>query len=152
MKSRSRIPLLFLGLSALLYACASVPRHPPEPVTAGDHLTRGVSHVDAAQKIRIERSANPAMGGAFGWPPDSEEYRRHYAQAAADFRTVLERFPESPEAAEAQFQIGRIHDHPHLNRFDEALAAYRRTVERYPGTPAAEKARERIRILDGIMN
>lgn len=152
MNARSRIPLLFLGLAVLLSSCASLPPHPPEPRTAGEYLFRGTAHVDAAQKIRIERSPNPSMGGAFGWPPDLDEYRRHYAEAAVDFRAVLERFPGGPEAAEAQFQLGRIHDHPHLNNFEEALAAYRSTVERYPGTSAAEKAQERIRIIDGILN
>jgi tetratricopeptide (TPR) repeat protein len=152
MNARSRIPLLFLGFSVLWSACASLPRHPPEPRTSGEYLARGTAHVDAAQKIRIERSPNPAMGNVFGWPPDLDAYQRHYAEAASDFRAILERFPGSPEAPEAQFQLGRIHDHPHLNDFDEAISAYRRTVERYPGTQAAEKAQERIRIFGEIRN
>ena len=144
---------VLLVAAPLLCACASVqpvaPARPSLP-SAREYLTRGVAEVESADALRRERSPNPTMGGVFGWPQDMEEWSRHYRQAQADFQAVLERFPDSPEAPEAQFMLGRINDHPNLNRFDKALAEYRLTVERYPGTEAAKKARQRIGIIEEI--
>ena len=109
-----------------------------------------MAEFDAADALRRQRSPNPVMGGVFGWPPDHEKWLGHLRQAEADFRAVLDRFPASPEAPEAQYMLGRIDDHPQRNRFDDAVAEYRLTVERYPGSPAAEKARGRIDLIESI--
>lgn len=92
----------------------------------------------------------PVMGGVFGLPGDLEKWERHLQRAEDDFWAVLGRFSASPEAPEAQYMLGVIHDHPHRNLFDVALVEYKRTVERYPGSPAAEKARQRIEAIESI--
>jgi hypothetical protein len=146
---------VLLSAAALLGACASRQTgtvSAPDLPDAREYLSRGMSEVDAADAVRRERSPNPSMGGVFGWPPDAETWSRHLLQAQADFQAILGRFPGSPEAADAQFMLGRINDHPYRNRFDDALAEYRKTVERYPGTPAAEKASQRIGIIEAINN
>ena len=142
-----------VAVATFLSACASlrpgeVSRMPlPSP---REHLARGMAEVEAADALRREKSPASAMGGVFSWPPDMEKWQGHLRQAEADFRAVLDRFPESREAAEAQFMLGRINDHPHRNRFDAALVEYRRTMTRFPGTPAAEQARQRIEVIESI--
>jgi hypothetical protein len=142
-----------LAAATFLCACASLPTgdHGGPPLSSpGEYLARGMSEVEAADKVRQEKSPIPAMGGVFSWPPDREKWLGHLRQAEADFQAVLERFPGSPEAAESQFMLGRIKDHPYMNRFDDALEEYRRTVKGYPGSPAAEKAQQRIGIIEAI--
>jgi hypothetical protein len=139
--------------AAILGACASIPPGVParpDLPSAQEYFARGTAEVEAADALRKERSPMPAMGGVFGWPPDIDAWLRHLRQAQSDFHSILERFPDSPYAAEAQFMLGRINDHPYRNRFEDALAEYRLTVEKYPGTPAADKARERIEVIVAI--
>jgi hypothetical protein len=146
------ISVLFV-FAALLASCATVPGREavrPSLPSSGEYLARGMAEFDAADSLRQKRSPMPVMGGVFGWPPDHEKWLRHLEQAEDDFRAILDRFPTSPEAPEAQFMLGRINDHPQRNVFDNAVAEYRRTVERYPATPAAEKARKRIELIESI--
>lgn len=119
-----------------------------EVTLAREHLDRGKARVDAAQRMRKERSPTPSMGGVFSWPGDAEAYYGYYAQAEEEFAAVLEKFPATPSAAEAQYLMGLINDHPHLNNFERAAEEYGRTVARYPGTAAAGKAAERLRLLE----
>lgn len=149
---RRSVSALFV-VATLLSACASLPPGGgprPSLPSSREHLTRGMAELEAADALRREKSPLPVMGGVFRWPPDQEIWSGHLRQAEADFRAVLDRFPASPEAAEAQFMLGRINDHPNRNRFDDAVMEYRRTVERYPGTPAAENARRRIELIESI--
>lgn len=150
--SKSLFAILAIGI--FLSACASArPKEvtkPPLP-SSREYLARGLAEVEAADTLRREKSPMPVMGGVFGWPPDMEEWLGHLLQAESDFHTILDRFPESTEAAEAQFMLGWINDHPQRNRFDIALQEYRRTRDKYPGTPAAEKARQRIEVIETIM-
>jgi len=144
---------LLIFAAAILGACASIPPGVParpDLPSAQEYFARGMAEVGAADALRLEKSPMPAMGGAFGWPPDMDAWLRHLRQAESDFRTILEKFPERPEAAEALFMLGRLNDHPYRNRFDDALAEYRLTIEKYPGTAAAEKARVRIEIIETI--
>lgn len=142
-----------VAAAAILSACAAAPPRDlaggsfPSP---GRHFARGMAEFAAADKVRREKSPMPDMGGVFAWPPHEEVWLRHLRQAAADFREVLDRFPGSPEAPEARYMLGRINDHPQLNRFDEAVAEYRRVVSDYPSSPAAEKARKRIELIESI--
>jgi hypothetical protein len=148
-----RTVFLLFAAATLVSSCASLPSREgvrPTLPSSREILARGIAEFDAADAVRRERSPMPVMGGVFNWPPDAEKWERHLRNAEDDFWEILGRFPASPEAAEAQFMLGRINDHPHLNRFDVALVEYRRTVERYPGTPAAEKARQRIEVIESI--
>jgi len=121
---------------------------PAEGPSAGKLLESGRSLVEEAQDLREERSPSPAMGGVFSWPPERERYLEYYEEAAAAFRSVLERYPSSIEASESMFMLGLINDHPHLNNFGRALETYRRTMQEYPGTSAAQKARLRAEVLE----
>ncbi len=142
-----------LAVATLLSACASpAPRtgiRPPLP-SSGESFARAMAEFEAADRLRLEKSNVPVMGGVSGWPQAHEEWLRHLGQAEADFRAVVDRFPASPEAPEAQFMLGRINDHPQRNLFDDAVAEYRVTAARYPATPAAEKARQRIAVIESI--
>jgi hypothetical protein len=109
-----------------------------------------MAEVEAADRLRLEKSPMPVMGGVFGSPLDSEKWAGHLQRAEADFREILDRYPGSPDAPDARFMLGRIDDHLYRNRFDDALEEYRRTVKEYPGTPAAEKARQRIETIEAI--
>jgi hypothetical protein len=142
-----------ISAAAIFGACASIPPDiPARPAlpSAREYLARGMTEVEAADALRKERSPMPAMGGVFGWPPDMDAWLRHLRQAQSDFHTILERFPDTPHAAEAQYMLGRINDHPYMNRFEDALTEYRLTVEKYPGTPAADKAGKRIEVIGAI--
>jgi len=150
----SKIAVAVFLLGFLVPACsqkaAKGPR-PAETLSAAEFLARGIGQVDAAQKLRMERSPLPVMGGVFGWPPDTQAYLDYYARARAAFTTVLERYPGSAAASEAQFMLGVVDDHPHLNNFDRAVEAYRLTVARYPGTAAAGKAKQRMEVIERIL-
>src|SRR5262249_45806010 len=72
------------------------------------------------------------------------------AGAQALFREVIERFPESVQAPEAEFSIGRMLQE--AGRFDDAAAAFARVAERWPESPLASEARWRtgwVRYLAG---
>ena len=103
----------------------------------------------AARNIRAERGG-PL--GVIAWPPEHERFVAYCELALRDFDEILVANPRSPEAPEAMFTVGQIHDYPNLNQFDTALEAYRLTVERYPGTPWARQAGERIRVIEGIID
>jgi hypothetical protein len=103
----------------------------------------------AARNIRAERGG-PL--GVIAWPPEHERFVAYCELALRDFDEILVVHPWSPEAPEAMFTTGQIHDYPNLNEFDTALEAYRLTVERYPGTPWARQAGERIRVIEGIID
>jgi hypothetical protein len=79
---------------------------------------------------------------------EHERLLAYFGLALRDLDELLEAYPRSPEAPEAMFTVGRIHDYPYLNRFDEALKFYRSTTERYPGSPWAAKASERIALIE----
>lgn len=102
----------------------------------------------AAQKIRNVHG-NPIR--LPGWAPDYERFIALYDLAARDLSELLAASPAAPEAAEATYTMGLIHDYPHLDLFDEALAAYRLTLERFPGTPWALRAGERIVLIEGFI-
>jgi len=58
--------------------------------------------------------------------------------AVEAFTDFLERFPDSPDAAEAQFFIGEAHYASH--RYKEAQAAYAIVISRYKGSPRVPDA------------
>lgn len=122
------------------------------PRSARGYLAHGMQEMEAADALRLQKSPMPVMGGIFSWPPDLEKWLEHLQEAEADFRKVLNRYPTSPEAAEAQFQLGMINDHLYRNRFDVAVFEYKQTITRFPETAAAEKAMQRIAIIEAIRN
>lgn len=58
--------------------------------------------------------------------------------AVEAFTDFLERFPDSPDAAEAQFFIGEAHYASH--RYKEAQAAYAIVISKYKGSPRVPDA------------
>jgi outer membrane protein assembly factor BamD (BamD/ComL family) len=83
---------------------------------------------------------------------DHERFLAFYDLAARDLDELLALSPDAPEAPEALFTMGMIHDYPHLELFDVALEAYQAAVSRFPDSPWAAKARERLGVLNAIMN
>ena len=62
---------------------------------------------------------------------------------------LLDRFPDSPIAADAQFMIGDIYDRNlGVRNFHKAVRAYRRLVERYRSSRWVERARDRIEHIE----
>jgi outer membrane protein assembly factor BamD len=55
---------------------------------------------------------------------------------------VIANAPQGGHAAEAQFEIGRIHEEE--KEPDQAIAAYRKVVENYPRSPLAADAQSKI--------
>ena len=78
-------------------------------------------------------------------PEDEVKYVTYYDLALRDCAQVLENFPKSLEAPEAQLVVAEIHDYPHMTDFQTADSEYQRTIERYPGTAAAAKAAAGLR-------
>lgn len=111
-------------------------------------LARVKQAVAAGQQIRAER------GSMLSRPysaPGHEEYLACYDLAYRDLEEIVVRYPKAPEAPEARYLLGLIHDYPHLELFEDALAQYRLAVESYPGTPWAQKAAGRIEMIEGFM-
>lgn len=147
--------LIMIAVGIILSSCAL---HGPEtviresPQSARGYLAQGMQKMEAADALRRQKSPMPVMGGIFSWPPDMEKWLEHLQEAESDFRKVLNRYPTSPEAAEAQFLLGMINDHLYRNRFDVAVFEYKQTIARFPETAAAEKAMQRIAIIEAIRN
>lgn len=108
-------------------------------------LARAREAVAAGQKIRSEQGDAMTLPGS---APDYQKFLALYDLAYRDLYEVLALFPAAPEAPEAHYMMGLIHDHRHLDNFEEALGHYRQAVERHPGTPWAKKAGERIEYLE----
>ncbi len=62
-------------------------------------------------------------------------------QALQQWRSLLKRFPDSPQAAEALYNIGRIYED--LHRYYAAHKAYKELLTKYPFSPYFVKALER---------
>lgn len=108
-------------------------------------LARTKEAVAAGQKIRN------GLGIIFsGASPGYDKFLAFYDLAYRDLEEIAVRYPKAPEAPEARFLLGLIHDYPHLDAFDEAVGQYFLTIELYPGTEWAQKAADRIRKLETI--
>lgn len=115
--------------------------HPSE--RPGVLLARAQKAIDEAQRLRRRK-----MGVWNILSIEDELYFvAYYKSAEEDCREILERWPGAPEAAEAQYTLGLIHDYPHMTEFQKADAEYLLTIERYPGTEAAAKAESGLRHL-----
>ena len=69
-----------------------------------------------------------------------------YPEAIERCRELIERYPDSPLAPEAQQRIGRIYDEA-LREPNQALVEYERVLSDYPGTLLEDEVRRRIRAL-----
>ena len=112
-------------------------------------LVRAKAAIAAAQKIRNPQGDPVILPN---WTQDHERFLAFYDLAYRDLEELAVRYPGEPEAPEARYLLGRIHDYPHLDLFEDALSHYRLTVERYPRTPWATQAAERIGVIERIMN
>jgi tol-pal system protein YbgF len=65
-------------------------------------------------------------------------YAGQFDMAIEAFTEFIERFPDSPDAAEAQFYIGE--SHYSSQRHKEALEAYATVISRYPDSPRVPDA------------
>ena len=65
-----------------------------------------------------------------------------YHRARIEFQKLLKHYKESPEAADAQYFIGRCHEAK--ADYYEAFLAYRKTIQVYPSTSRFEEILERM--------
>jgi outer membrane protein assembly factor BamD len=66
----------------------------------------------------------------------------YYGSALAYFEFILDQYPDSKWAAEAQYGIGQVYEGQ--DNAAEALVAYQKVVTAYPTEKAAEKAMKKI--------
>src|SRR3989339_821833 len=64
-----------------------------------------------------------------------------YAEALREFKKLLNHYDKAREAAEAQFQIGRVWEE--MKKYFQAVDAYQKVVERYPFSDLGAKVVER---------
>ncbi|MEW6089121.1 MAG: tetratricopeptide repeat protein [bacterium] len=72
---------------------------------------------------------------------------RHY------FEKLIEKFPKSELADDAQFNIGVIFDWDELggvNDFEQALVEYQKVIDNHPGSSAYPKAKARIELINSF--
>lgn len=111
-------------------------------------LARAQEAVAVGQTIRAQQGDSLSLpGSAPGYP----KFLACYDLAYRDLEEVLASFAGAPEAPQANYLMGQIHDFRHLDNFEEALLRYHQTVERYPGTEWAKKADARIQLLESMM-
>ena len=91
---------------------APVPPSPSEPAGNGDDRAGGLS---PAELYHLAKAAFD---------------RGNYEEAQEGFRTLIDRYPRSPNADNAQFWIGEIYYRQ--RRYEEAILEYQTVIERYP--------------------
>lgn len=69
-----------------------------------------------------------------------------YPEAIERCRDLIERYPDSPLAPEAQQRIAQIYDE-YLGESEQALVEYERVLSDYPGSLLGDEVRRRIRTL-----
>lgn len=129
---------------AIAHATAELAAAPPASRPAALMRRARDSFSDAGKLLT-------GIGGSFvitSRPTELTLFLAYCELSLRDLREVLVVYPNSPEAPEAMYTVGRINDYPNLNQFGEALEAYHLTIERYPGTPWATQAGERIRVIE----
>jgi soluble lytic murein transglycosylase len=97
-----------------------------------------------------------ALFAAAGWRWNADDD----TGAIGLFETLVARFPESPQAAESLYAIGRIHQEHALRAerenadpsgsFAKARAAYAQVAERFPDAPLAPESRWRVGWIDWL--
>ena len=73
------------------------------------------------------------------------DHGEQYDDAAQVFQAVVERYPDSPKAADAMYMKGVEYQKAGSDK--EAIAAYRAFVKQYPKHANVPKAQARLRIL-----
>lgn len=66
---------------------------------------------------------------------------REWANAIREYKKLLSRYGKAREAAEAQFQLGRVWEE--MKKYHQAVEAYQKVVDRYPFSDLGPKVVER---------
>ncbi|MGE4357777.1 MAG: outer membrane protein assembly factor BamD [Candidatus Omnitrophota bacterium] len=66
---------------------------------------------------------------------------KNYKSAISEFRKLIKYYPNSPQACDAQYFIGRAYEE--LSKFYEAFKAYQKVIDTYPYTQKVEEIIER---------
>ena len=103
------------------------------PVAAPDPAAAGAPPPPALQPPAGLASPTSYMASASGF-----YYAGQFDLAVEAFRDFLARFPDSPDAAEAQFYIGE--SHYSSQRHKDAIDAYTLVINRYPTSPRVPDA------------
>ena len=114
---------------------------------------RALGHQEAAEALCLALATSDtgaysarALGQAAHWRWNADDD----AAALKLFRDLARRFPNSSEAPEALYAMGRIQQE--VGAYDDAYASYTALAERYPSARAASEARWRsgwVRYLAG---
>ncbi|MFH1858502.1 MAG: outer membrane protein assembly factor BamD [Candidatus Omnitrophota bacterium] len=86
-----------------------------------------------------KRMVKPSPKEQLAWALSLFE-TKEYARALQEMENLARRYPQSPEAAEAQFYIGRCHEE--LGNDEEAFKAYEEVVKKYPNSDKIQEVIE----------
>ncbi len=71
------------------------------------------------------------------------EQPAYFERCVEEFRKIVEEWPNSMHAPEAQYRIGRIY-HRYLKEYDKAVQEYETLIRDYPQSEYVEEAREAL--------
>lgn len=117
----------------------------------GDRAAAEAVCLALARELPSDPLAARALVAAAGWRWNADDD----VGALGLFEQAVDRFPESAQAPEVLYAIGRIHQEHgagDVRRYGDAAAAYTRLGERFPASPLAPEARWRagwVRYLAG---
>ncbi len=87
-------------------------------------------------------------------PPEQLTYadglfeRGKHADAMREYKKLLKAYPKAREAAQAQFNIGRVWEE--MKKYYQAVESYQKVVERYPFSDLGPKVTERQYIIANL--
>lgn len=82
-------------------------------------------------------------GNAQYWLAESYFVTQNYAVALQAFRTMTQRYADSPKVGDAMLKIG--YTHYELKQFPQARVALQAVIDRFPGSTVAKLAESRLR-------
>ncbi len=77
------------------------------------------------------------------------EQPAYFRRCVEEFRKIVDEWPNSMHAPEAQYRIGRIY-HRYLKEYDKAIREYEALIQNYPASEYVEDAQEALSDLRGM--
>lgn len=148
LRSLCRVRVLALPLALVsAFGCAA-----PEPDTelstalqvareaAGDSTRRGEAITLIDNFVR-KHPSDTGVPGALMQLAILRQQQGHMAAAIADYQRIVDSFPASDTADEAQFMIAFVYEE-HLHDLDGARRAYQALIDNYPNAELVDQARQ----------
>jgi TolA-binding protein len=110
-------------------------------ISTAESLMAGKRFSDAEEKLEAFLKARPSAKSAdraLGQLAVCQLQLGEYDKAAETFARLLDRFPESPAAAEAAWSRGQALER--LKKFDAALASYQVVIDKHANSPRFDDA------------